>query len=115
MADISVYKLVLADQPSISLSSNYPPEKKTDIDNIINWFHKHNIYINGNKIILPNGKELTNRDEIIDYYLNPDKKKPKNITEIDNILGRSKIHDKDNIESISHKIKSSDKFEWINI
>ena len=82
MADISVYKLVLADQPGISQSSIYPSEKKTDIDNI---------------------------------YLNPDKKKLKNITEIDNTLDRSKIHNKDNTEPISHKIKSSGKFEWINI
>ena len=116
MANISVYKLVPAEHPSITLHSNYSEEKKSLIDDIIKKFHKHSIYICGNNIILPNGKELTNRAEIIDYYINPDKKKkPKNINEIDNIIDSSSILSKSKTDTIQIKTKSFRKFDWINI
>lgn len=106
MANISVYKLVLADQDINSLYELYPTEKRSDIDSIIKKLHIHDICVkDSGKIILPSGKEIINFKEIFDYYLYPNKRKrPANIDEIESIIDDSK-----------QKIIDVTEFKWINI
>lgn len=120
MANISVYKLQLINDSRDAVTLFYPLQDRKKVEDIIDKFEAHNICIkDNNQIYLPNGSILTNSKEIIDYYLNPGVKKPKNINEIDNILTNRKTLSTGKTDNISPSKKTlsskNTTFEWINL
>ena len=117
MAENIKYKLVLLSDDA-DIISNFPPDNKEEVISILSRMKNVGVQLTQSGcLILKNGKQLENRDEIIQHFIKPNSKIPANFKEIHEMLEDKSKCDKNSVQKDLESVMTptnSKTFTWLS-